>query len=209
MVSDGLSESEFVLRGGGLKFPTVLPARLHEGRLYVTLSRDSHMIHELLTDQKLFHRLLANSGVFAALASARQEARMQALTAAFGPKSAEEMDEGKEDLGIDGAPAAQLQRWAAKKGNSLGTVAAELRIELEGDEPWTPRVLLDSARAAIAMEASTENFRTLRRLVQAELQRPRAADRRLIGGSPGASTATESIGTPPSDDGCGICPWRA
>ena len=164
MISTGLKTTETVLRGGGLVAPVVVGAGLRvDGMLFWPLRLQDSDLHRFLTGKRVSLRLLNSLPIFEVLARSRAEAIVKLLLSV-------EKDDGEDDpveeLGLDAVPTCRPRR--ASKGASKRYLGShvEITVNVDGFEPWTPRVLLNSCTAAVAIEVTDHNMAMLWRIVQ-------------------------------------------
>jgi hypothetical protein len=164
--SFGLAPAELVLRGGGLSSPIILTGlKEMEGSLFYPLRHDHGDFNQFLCGRKHLPGHVAKSPAFAAVARARNAARIAALKAALQPADAEGSPDMVEDLGLDegGCSAVRFARSARKAQVPVAKIAA-VELPMEGSPPWRPRVLLEPSRCSPAIEATPENFDNFREL---------------------------------------------
>jgi len=163
----GVLPSEVVLRGGGLPEPVILSGlKVVQGSAYIPLRKEHNELHMYLTGQRQKMRLLQSSPIIGALVALRAAAREQAVASASGIGGPDEPDL-VDDLGLDNGDAPKLPARRSRKQVLPETVL--VTVERDGFPDWGPRILLDSNRAAVSMEASVDNFRILHQLVSDDL----------------------------------------
>ena len=180
----GLGPLELVLRGGGLRHPAVVAGLVdHGGVLFVPLRLRGAALHKFLTGKAMSKGLLHHSPTLEALARLRAQAKealrvKEVVEAVIPPGEVDFADA----LGLGASPASSTKpkkghikkRWGPGP-RSEASVAAEVRFQREGFEPWDVKLLLGTARAAVHMEASAANFEALRGFVLDDIARGHGA----------------------------------
>lgn len=173
----GLLDSEIVLRGGGLPEPVIFTDLVREGDAsYMQLRRRNHSLVRFLTGKGANAALLSDSPTLDTLVALRSAARRAELANLAMDAPAAEIDAGSTDLvqqlGLDrDGPKTQKNRMSRSELRLLPKVV-HVTFTRDGFEPWTPRLLLDSDRAVLAIEATTPNFVALYQFVQDDLVVP-------------------------------------
>lgn len=174
----GLKPGEMVLRGGMLPGPTVITGvKTVHGCGFMYLWKTSRFLNAFLAGKMSAERPLSCTAVPEALQELREVARHELLRGAVADDASGEAS-GQVDptaaLGFDApSPAeAMLEKRSKRQRPSAKALLPSLvsvTLKKDGFEPWTVRLLLESAQKAVAMEVTVANLTALYLRVQADL----------------------------------------
>ena len=181
-ITVGLQPSEFVLRGGLFPAPHVLDSCVVVGGdKYLYLWKTSPVLASFLMGKAAARRPLKSCKIFLQMATLRNlEHKIRTRAFAAAPESdlpTPVVGEAVDGLDIDGAdqvsdkktPGVRASRRASKVAKQVLPKVVHIEVMIPGREPWRPRVLLETATRAVAMECTAENFHTLFELVSHDL----------------------------------------
>lgn len=174
----GLEKTETVLRGGFLEEPVLLSRlRVVDGRQFVYLHKSCSELSKFLTGHPAWKRHLKGTTVFEDIQKVRDEkykaVLKELMSAQATPEVAAEAP-AEDDLGLDDeaeadapargkreAEAVHRQRRLRKLARTQLPRMASVVWERPGRPPWSFTVLLENARGACAIEATSANFATM------------------------------------------------
>jgi hypothetical protein len=181
-ITVGLQPSEVVLRGGLLSGPLVLNSCVVVGEdKYIYLWKTSPVLASFLMGKAAARRPLKSCKIFLQMAILRNlehKIRTRAFAAAPEPDlPTPVVGEAVDGLDIDGAdqvsdkktPGVRASRRASQVAKQVLPKVVHIEVMIPGREPWRPRVLLETATRAVAMECTAANFHTLFELVSHDL----------------------------------------
>ena len=181
-ITVGLQPSEVVLRGGFLPAPHVLDSCVVVGGdKYLYLWKTSPVLASFLMGKAAARRPLKSCKIFLQMATLRNlEHKIRTRAFAAAPESdlpTPVVGEAVDGLDIDGADQVSDNKtqgfrasWRANKVAKLVLPkVVHIEVMIPGREPWRPRVLLETATRAVAMECTAANFHTLFELVSHDL----------------------------------------
>jgi hypothetical protein len=171
-VALGLLPSEIVLRGGGLKKPTVLTdIEVVDSRPFFRLRKSDPVLSAFLGAGAPCRRAMAKTNVVEALCEARCHQQAQLNKALLEGNEGAEAQGGPavqpqfDDLDLDGppSPGKPSPKRSKKKQALVRQLPRTLVLEMEmpDGQPWRPVVLLEAANKAPCIEATAANFHAL------------------------------------------------
>lgn len=185
LVATGLEPTELVLRGGELKGPLVVHGIiLVDGVQFFELRKTDKVLMNFLSRRAAFHRPLAKCGVFGKMVDGRNGKYRELLAAILNAEPEGEGgeptkdDQAVDDLdldGSDGEPGCKnpnVVRGSRKKGRAARKLlprSASVTFQRPGRTDWTVVLAMTGPQKAVAMEATTANFKALYEWVQDDL----------------------------------------
>ena len=123
-------------------------------------------LHRFLTGKRVSLRLLNSLPIFEALARGRAEAIVKLLSSV--EKDDAEDDDPVGELGLDAVPTRRPRMAIRVATKRYSGTHAEIAVNVDGFEPWTPRILLNACSAAVAIEVTDQSLATLWRIAQVQ-----------------------------------------
>jgi hypothetical protein len=166
----GLAENEVVIRGGGLKGPTIFDdCEVVDGRVFVALRKKSPVLITFLTGKSSWkNSTLTRTSTLDALAALRDKVRAKALIDAT--KQSSEEDRSAVLLGEDFAAPTLRPRTLKKRAVREVPGFAEVTLVRDGLSPWNVLVTLSAGNTAVAIEATQANMERLLEFVRREIE---------------------------------------